>query len=233
MRQEHNLAFDRARPLNREIDSLERQANVSGVALGYQSPKYKRFFDILVSLPLVFCFLFSLFWVVILNPFFNKGTVFFGQTRVGKNGKTFRILKFRTMVGGSDCAKFQNEEAGRITGFGEFLRRTRIDELPQIWNVFVGDMSLIGPRPEQPSFVEEYMESIPHYANRLAVRPGISGLAQLRYGYTSDVAGTGRKLRWDLEYINRMSLRLDLVILAETARIVFGRMFFIDVKTKL
>lgn len=193
----------------------------------------KRTFDLLISIPLVFCFLFSLFWVVVLNPFFNPGSVFFTQRRIGMNGQTFRILKFRTMVGGSDAAKFQNEESGRITGFGEFLRRTRIDELPQIWNVFVGDMSLIGPRPEQPKFVAEYIESIPNYAERLTVRPGISGLAQLRYGYTSDVAGTGRKLRWDLEYISRMSLRLDLVILAETARIVFGRMFFIDVKTKL
>jgi lipopolysaccharide/colanic/teichoic acid biosynthesis glycosyltransferase len=94
-------------------------------------------------------------------------------------------------------------------------------------------MSLIGPRPERAKFVIEYMERIPNYAQRLAVRPGISGLAQLRHGYTSDVAGTGRKLRWDLEYINRMSFSLDMVILGETARIVFGRMFFIDVKTKL
>lgn len=204
----------------------------------YATPSFarrtsKRSFDLVITVPLVFCFLFSLFWVVLLNPFFNRGSVFFTQRRVGMNGKTFKILKFRTMVGGSNVAKFQNEESRRITGFGEFLRRTRIDELPQIWNVFAGDMSLIGPRPEQPKFVDEYIERIPNYAQRLAVRPGISGLAQLRYGYTSDVAGTGRKLRWDLEYISKMSLRLDLVILAETARIVFGRMFFIDVKTKL
>jgi len=196
-------------------------------------PPYKRTFDLLVSLPLVACFLFSLFWVVILNPFFNKGRIFFVQERIGQNGKVFKIRKFRTMVGGLSDARFQNEEKNRITGFGEFLRRTRIDELPQIWNVFVGDMSLIGPRPERPKFVVEYMERIPNYARRLAVRPGISGLAQLRHGYTSDVAGTGRKLRWDLEYINRMSFRLDMVILGETARIVFGRMFFIEVKTKL
>lgn len=196
-------------------------------------PRYKRVFDLIVSVPLVFCFVFSLFWVVILNPFFNRGPIFFGQERVGRNGKIFVIRKFRTMIGGAEVGKFQNEETGRITGFGEFLRRTRIDELPQILNVFLGDMSLIGPRPEQKEIVAEYIQNIPHYADRLAVRPGISGLAQLRYGYTSDAAGTGRKLRWDLEYINRMSLRMDLMILKETARIVFGRMFFIDVKTKL
>lgn len=198
-----------------------------------KSPAYKRTFDLIISLPLVFCFLFSLFWVILLNPFLNKGGIFFAQERVGRGGKVFKIRKFRTMVGGSDNTKFQNEETTRITAFGDFLRRTRIDELPQIWNVFVGDMSLIGPRPERPKFVIEYMERIPNYAKRLAVRPGISGLAQLRHGYTSDVAGTGRKLRWDLEYINRMSFGLDMIILGETARIVFGRMFFIDVKTKL
>jgi lipopolysaccharide/colanic/teichoic acid biosynthesis glycosyltransferase len=196
-------------------------------------PIYKRFFDTVVVIPLVLCFLFSLFWVVLLNPFFNKGGVFFKQRRVGLNGKIFTVLKFRTMVGGSQLDKFEHEEQGRITGFGDFLRRTRIDELPQIWNVFVGDMSLIGPRPERPRFVKEYLSEIPDYSRRHTVRPGISGLAQLRYGYTSDVAGTERKLRWDLEYINRMSFRLDMVILGQTARVVFGRMFFIDVKTKL
>jgi lipopolysaccharide/colanic/teichoic acid biosynthesis glycosyltransferase len=216
-----------------EVDLVTHMLNDTAPVQERKTLKYKRTFDLIVSLPLVFCFLFSLFWVVLLNPFFNKGGVFFHQERIGRGGKVFKIRKFRTMVGGSDNTKFQNEERMRITGFGEFLRRTRIDELPQIWNVFVGDMSLIGPRPERPKYVIEYMERIPNYAKRLAVRPGISGLAQLRHGYTSDVVGTGRKLRWDLEYINRMSFRLDMVILGETARIVFGRMFFIDVKTKL
>lgn len=227
------MALDPAEPTQSENDLVADFLNEADVLQSRNAPRYKRAFDLIVSLPLVFCFLFSLFWVVLLNPFFNKGRIFFDQERIGRGGKVFKIRKFRTMVGGSDNTKFQNEEKMRITAFGDFLRRTRIDELPQIWNVFVGDMSLIGPRPERPKFVIEYMERIPNYAQRLAVRPGISGLAQLRHGYTSDVAGTGRKLRWDLEYINRMSFGLDMVILGETARIVFGRMFFIDVKTKL
>jgi lipopolysaccharide/colanic/teichoic acid biosynthesis glycosyltransferase len=216
-----------------EVDLVANMLTETALAHSKKPLIYKRFFDLIVSLPLVLCFLFSLFWVILLNPFFNKGGIFFHQERIGRGGKPFKIRKFRTMVGGSDDTKFQNEEKKRITAFGEFLRRTRIDELPQIWNVFVGDMSLIGPRPERPKYVIEYMERIPNYAKRLSVRPGISGLAQLRHGYTSDVTGTGRKLRWDLEYINRMSFRLDMVILGETARIVFGRMFFVDVKTKL
>jgi len=227
------LALDPAEHMLSEAELVAEMLTQAALSQELNIPPYKRTFDLLVSLPLVACFLFSLFWVVILNPFFNKGRIFFVQERIGQNGKVFKIRKFRTMVGGLSDARFQNEEKNRITGFGEFLRRTRIDELPQIWNVFVGDMSLIGPRPERPKFVVEYMERIPNYARRLAVRPGISGLAQLRHGYTSDVAGTGRKLRWDLEYINRMSFRLDMVILGETARIVFGRMFFIEVKTKL
>ncbi len=227
------MALDPAEHMLSEAELVAEMLTQAALSQELNIPPYKRTFDLLVSLPLVACFLFSLFWVVILNPFFNKGRIFFVQERIGQNGKVFKIRKFRTMVGGLSDARFQNEEKNRITGFGEFLRRTRIDELPQIWNVFVGDMSLIGPRPERPKFVVEYMERIPNYARRLAVRPGISGLAQLRHGYTSDVAGTGRKLRWDLEYINRMSFRLDMVILGETARIVFGRMFFIEVKTKL
>ena len=227
------MALDPAEGMLSEADLVADMLRERKLLRFEKSPMYKRIFDLIISLPLVCCFLFSLFWVVLLNPFLNKGDIFFAQERIGRGGEVFKIRKFRTMVGGSDNTKFQNEEKKRITAFGDFLRRTRIDELPQIWNVFMGDMSLIGPRPERPKFVIEYMERIPHYAQRLAVRPGISGLAQLRHGYTSDVIGTGRKLRWDLEYINRMSFRLDMVILGETARIVFGRMFFIDVKTKL
>jgi lipopolysaccharide/colanic/teichoic acid biosynthesis glycosyltransferase len=227
------LALDGIKSTAKNTASVQSMLATQGINENLRNPLYKRVFDIVVSLPLVFCFLFSLFWVVVLNPFFNKGGIFYTQTRIGRNGKSFQIMKFRTMLGKADSEKFQTEESGRITGFGDFLRRTRIDELPQIWNVFVGDMSLIGPRPERPRFVIEYLKDIPNYGQRLTVRPGISGLAQLRHGYTSDHAGTGRKLRWDMEYINKMSLRLDLVILGETARIVFGRMFFINVKTKL
>lgn len=227
------MAFGKAKTTAKNTATVLSLLYDSDNQVQIKSPPYKRVFDLVVSLPLVFCFLFSLFWVVLLNPFFNKGSIFYTQTRIGRDGKAFEILKFRTMLGRTEVEKFQTEESSRITGFGEFLRSTRIDELPQIWNVFRGDMSLIGPRPERPRFVAEYLRDIPNYAQRLAVRPGISGLAQLRHGYTSDHAGTGRKLRWDMEYINKMSLRLDLVILAETARIVFGRMFFINVKTKL
>lgn len=227
------MALDPTEPMLSKVGLVASLLEEVAFTYPFKTPVYKRAFDLLVSIPLVFCFLFSLFWVVLLNPFLNKGGIFFDQERIGLNGQPFKIRKFRTMVGGAQNAKFQNEEVKRITAFGDFLRRTRIDELPQIWNVFVGDMSLIGPRPERPKFVIEYMERIPNYAQRLAVRPGISGLAQLRHGYTSDVVGTEQKLRWDLEYINHMSFRSDMVILGETARIVFGRMFFIDVETKL
>jgi lipopolysaccharide/colanic/teichoic acid biosynthesis glycosyltransferase len=135
----------------------------------------------------------------------SKGPVFFKQDRVGRDGKVFTLWKFRSM-----CADAEKEtgpiwsEPGdkRVTRVGKFLRRTRIDEIPQFWNVIRGDMSVIGPRPERPEFAQEFVEKVPGYAQRLKVRPGITGLAQVYCDYLTSVY---HKLRYDWIYINRMS----------------------------
>ena len=121
-------------------------------------------------------------------------------------------------------AKFATQEQGRINRLGWFLRSTRIDELPQIINVLKGEMSLVGPRPEQVDFYHSYEGAIPGYARRQIVRPGITGLAQLKYGYTSDEAGTVRKLKWDVTYINEQGFVLETAIIVQTCFFILGRL---------
>lgn len=180
----------------------------------------------------------------------SPGPVFFRQERLGKDGKPFRILKFRTMF--NDAEKYGPQFAchndARITRAGRFLRKTRLDELPQLFNILKGDMSFIGPRPEREVFIREfqqpvphlqegrraadkqgchvlcgYKERIPYYSYRLLVKPGITGWAQVMHTYASDLAETKEKLQYDLYYIKNMSLFLDLAILLKTIRIVlFG-----------
>lgn len=170
----------------------------------------KRAFDIafsaVVLLPVLALFAIALF---LLNPFFNPGPVFTTQTRIGKDGKEFRLWKFRTMTGRDGGSRFATEERDRIKPLGRWLRRRRIDELPQILNVLSGDMSIVGPRPERPSFVKSYELAIPRYSERHTVRPGITGLAQVEYGYTSDLMGTTGKLRYDLTYIRKSGFRME------------------------
>lgn len=145
----------------------------------------------------------------------SKGPVLFWQTRVGRNGKPFKMVKFRSMYAeneGEHTARFAGESDDRITRIGQFIRTYRIDELPQFWNVLKGEMSLIGPRPEQVDFVRSYRQSIPHYAQRHSVRPGITGWAQVRHGYAADDEETRRKLEHDLYYVKHLSPVLDLLI---------------------
>lgn len=176
----------------------------------------KRALDVvlaLVALPIIALVALILF---IVNPFFNPGSVFKAQTRIGRDGVPFQILKFRTMTGTPGDARFAHEENHRITGLGRFLRQRRIDEMPQFLNVLFGQMSVVGPRPEQPPFVDQYNEAIPRYRERHSVRPGITGLAQVEYGYTSDVMGTSGKLRYDLTYIRKSGFRLECWLLWRT-----------------
>jgi exopolysaccharide biosynthesis polyprenyl glycosylphosphotransferase len=157
----------------------------------------------------------------------SKGDVFYHQERVGLHGRVFMVHKFRSMR--------QNAEAGtgavwasksgdaRVTSIGGFLRRTRLDELPQLWNVFVGEMSLVGPRPERPQFVSQLTEQIPFYGQRHIVRPGLTGWAQVRYSYGASVEDAMQKLQYDLFYIKNMSLALDLFIALSTVKTVILR----------
>lgn len=146
------------------------------------------------------------------------GSVFFIQTRIGKGGKPYRMYKFRSMIPTSESggAKMATTGDMRITPFGHFIRKTRIDELPQFINVLKGEMSLIGPRPEQPSFVEQFNDNISFYRYRHIVRPGISGWAQVMQGYAGNEDETRVKLEYDFYYIKNFSLTLDLLIVIKT-----------------
>ncbi len=149
----------------------------------------------------------------------SRGPVFYRQERVGKDGKVFWIHKFRTMY--TDAEKrggpqWAQKDDPRVTPFGRFLRKTHLDELPQFFNVLEGDMSLVGPRPERPYFVEQFIKEIPLYRRRLNVRPGITGWAQVKYGYDQTIEDVKAKLRYDLFYIENLSLRMDLKILLST-----------------
>jgi sugar transferase (PEP-CTERM system associated) len=188
---------------------------------------YKRVFDLLfagigimLALPL-----FPL--IALLIKIDSAGPVFFQQIRVGKGEKDFTLYKFRTMqkdAEKSTGAVWATENDPRITFVGRWLRQTRLDEMPQLFNVLRGDMSFVGPRPERPEFVAKLKTVIPYYANRHYVKPGATGWAQVKYSYGASVEDAIEKLRYDLYYIKNYSMWLDLIIILETVKVVlFGR----------
>jgi exopolysaccharide biosynthesis polyprenyl glycosylphosphotransferase len=183
------------------------------------SPLWKRCFDLvnagwmaLMALPMIAT-------AAVAIKLTDGGPVFYRQRRVGERGREFEIVKLRTMVEDAEAGGPQWCEAGdgRVTPFGRFLRRAHIDELPQIWNVLRGDMTLVGPRPERPEICAELESRFPHYTRRHLVKPGITGWAQLRCGYAGSDLGTAWKLCHDLFYIKRRSILADWLIIVETA----------------
>jgi lipopolysaccharide/colanic/teichoic acid biosynthesis glycosyltransferase len=156
--------------------------------------------------------------LVVLNPYLNPGPVFFGQPRMGRHCRPFRAFKFRTMTEHRNSQRGPDDpiETDRITPLGQWLRKSRFDELPQILNVYRGDMSLIGPRPDEFRHAQHYLHSIPAYRDRHSVRPGISGLAQIELGYAEGMDATRRKTRADMDYIARATIWLDLWIFWRT-----------------
>jgi exopolysaccharide biosynthesis polyprenyl glycosylphosphotransferase len=153
----------------------------------------------------------------------SRGPVLYRQKRVGLGSKVFYCYKFRTMRQDAEAdtgATWATDDDPRITRVGKFLRTTRLDEIPQLWCVLKGDMSFVGPRPERPEFVEWLAKQIPFYAVRSAVRPGITGWAQIRYKYGNSVEDAKQKLQYDLYYIKNMSVGLDLLIMFQTIKIV-------------
>jgi len=155
----------------------------------------------------------------------SKGPLFLIQERIGENNKPFKIIKFRTMVTGAEKGepKWAEEDDPRVTSLGKILRKTRLDELPQIINVIKGEMSLVGPRPEREFFVKKLMDKIPFYSYRFSVKPGLTGWAQINYKYGDSDKDALEKLQYELYYVKNMSLLLDFRILLQTVRIVlFG-----------
>jgi lipopolysaccharide/colanic/teichoic acid biosynthesis glycosyltransferase len=159
----------------------------------------------------------------------SSGPVFFLDERAGLGGRPFRLIKFRTMRGQSDMdserrSVWHRDDEARITRVGRWIRKLRLDELPQFWNILKGDMDLVGPRPEIMRNVKTMSEQIPYYSLRHVVRPGLTGWAQVRHGYSVSLEQVTEKMRHDLFYIKHMSPWLDLRILVDTVKIVlFGR----------
>lgn len=156
--------------------------------------------------------------LLVLNPIFNPGPLLFSQKRMGQGCRPFRALKFRTMEHGRRHRRGPNDpvEFEKITPLGLWLRRLRFDELPQIWNVYRGEMSLIGPRPDTFRHAHHYMRAVPGYAQRYSVRPGISGLAQIELGYAEGTEATRRKTATDIVYIRQTDLSLETQIFFRT-----------------
>ena len=180
--------------------------------------------------------LFSLAGIILVLPFIpfialairldSPGPIFFRQTRVGEREKNFNLYKFRTMCEDAEKgtgAVWAKEKDPRVTRLGNLLRKSRIDEIPQLFNVLKGDMSLVGPRPERPEFIEKLKEVIPYYSERHFVKPGATGWAQVRYPYGASVEDALEKLRYDLYYIKNLTLTFDLMIILETVKVVLFR----------
>jgi lipopolysaccharide/colanic/teichoic acid biosynthesis glycosyltransferase len=160
----------------------------------------------------------------------SRGPVFYSQVRLGRRGREFHLHKIRTMF--HDCEKVSGPRWSvpgdpRVTPLGRFLRQTHLDELPQLWNVLRGEMSLVGPRPERPVFVADLQRQVAHYADRLAVRPGVTGLAQVQLPGDTDLASVRRKLAYDLYYIRHIGLWLDLRLMLCTGAHMVGVPFHI------
>ncbi|OHB17222.1 MAG: hypothetical protein A2913_00195 [Parcubacteria group bacterium RIFCSPLOWO2_01_FULL_40_65] len=169
--------------------------------------------------------------VMILFPFIalaikfeSKGPIFYKQIRVGQGGKTFQVIKFRTMVENAEQngAVWAQKNDPRVTKLGRFLRKTRLDELPQVWSILKGEMSVVGPRAERPEFVEKLKKEIPFYEERLLVRPGLSGWAQINYGKDLNHNDTKEKLQYDLYYIKNRSFTVDLAVILKTIKTVLS-----------
>jgi len=180
-------------------------------------------------------FFFSMTGLILAIPFFlvipllirldSPGPIFYMQERVGENGRLFRLLKFRSMKANAEAdlgPVWAQDDDSRITRIGKFLRKTRMDEIPQLFNVLKGEMSFVGPRPERPWFVEQLKKEIPYYHLRFSVKPGITGWAQIKYRYGATFRDAFEKLQYELYYIKNLSFSLDIAILFSTIRVILS-----------
>ncbi|GAB4321811.1 MAG: exopolysaccharide biosynthesis polyprenyl glycosylphosphotransferase [Phototrophicales bacterium] len=192
---------------------------ISGQSIFNPYPFLQRVMDISLSLIVLFFLLGMLPILAVLIRLDSKGGVFYSQVRTGMNGKPFRIYKFRTMHSDAEAdgkARFSVKGDPRVTRMGRIMRPTRLDELPQVWNVIKGDMSIVGPRPERPEHIRRLEQQIPFYRTRLVIRPGVTGWAQVKYQYGSTDEDALIKLEYDLYYIRNQSILLDINILIRT-----------------
>jgi len=180
----------------------------------------KRILDIILSIIGIIIFLPILLIIFIIIKISMPGPVFFTQKRVGQYGKLFTMVKLRTMTVNHGGSTISVKGESRITPFGAIMRKYKLDELPEFWNILIGDMSFVGPRPERPEFVEQLADKIPYYEERHRVKPGLTGWAQIRYPYGESEDDALEKLQYDLYYVKNYSAFLDLLILLQTAEVV-------------
>ena len=187
----------------------------------------KRFIDIFFSFIMLVMLLPAILVTAILIKMDSKGPVFFLQSRVGQKRKIYNVFKFRSMIVDAEKESgpvWAESNDDRITRIGKFIRKWRIDEIPQLWNVLKGDMSFAGPRPERDYFVKKLEDVIPYYSQRFSVKPGVTGWAQVSYGYGASVEDAVEKLNYDLFYIKNMSIFMDLIIVLRTVKtVLFGK----------
>ena len=194
-----------------------------GFSQGGLRSAVKRLFDIFSALVLILLTLPIMLVTMLLVMLESPGPIFYRQERVGFNGRLFNVIKFRSMRTDAEkdgTPRWAAAQDDRITKVGKFIRKVRIDELPQLFCVLNGDMSMVGPRPERPYFVDQLTRQIPYYAVRQSVKPGVTGWAQVRYHYGSTLEDSAEKLQYDLYYVKNHSLFLDIVILFETVGVV-------------
>jgi sugar transferase (PEP-CTERM system associated) len=208
-----------------QLDSLNASWMIlgDGFQQGMLRDTIKRMFDVVMSLVLLSISLPVMVLTAVAIRLESPGPVFYRQERVGQHGCPFTIFKFRSMRMDAEPdgkPRWAKADDDRTTRVGRIIRKTRIDELPQTFNVFMGDMSFVGPRPERPYFVAELNQQIPYYAVRHIIKPGITGWAQVRYSYGASVDDALEKLQYDLYYVKNHSLFLDLMILFQTVQVV-------------
>jgi sugar transferase (PEP-CTERM system associated) len=208
-----------------QLDSMNPSWMIlaEGFHQGIVRDTVKRLFDLVASAALLAVCLPIMVLTALLIKLESAGPVLYRQERVGQGDRNFTILKFRSMCVDAEKdgkPRWAGQNDSRVTLTGRFIRRTRIDELPQVFNVFFGDMSFVGPRPERPYFVQDLTQKIPYYGVRHTVKPGITGWAQVRYAYGATDEDAMHKLQYDLYYVKNHSLFLDLMILFQTAQVV-------------
>lgn len=213
-----------------DVDSIDESwiLNAYGFKLLYSSfqIEIKRAIDVILAVTISLLTFPIMILAAIITRLESPGPVIYSQLRVGKNNVEFSVHKFRSMRADAekDGAKWATENDPRITKFGNFMRKTRIDELPQLWNVLKGEMSFIGPRPERMVFIKELEKQIPYYNLRHLVKPGLTGWAQVMYPYGASIEDSKNKLEYDLYYVKNQNLHLDFVIFFRTLKtVIFGK----------
>jgi len=206
------------------ISELERASLMFDIAEihGGSYSRIKRGNDIVFGLLCLTAAVLVAPFIALGNVIGNRGHLLYRQERVGKRGEIFTIVKFRTMGEDAGATTWTMADDSRVTALGRFLRRTHVDELPQGWNILRGDLSIVGPRPEQPQYVQELEVKLPFYGMRHLVRPGLTGWAQVKYGYAGDTADALEKLQYEFFYLQHQGLAFDLRILARTLRSLAG-----------